>query len=302
VHLGVCTVCLGQVSLPEALRWAGESGYASVEIDCPPLRGSSTWYQHTALDVTAMDGAARDGFASALDKVGLKAAAFSYRTNLLEKDPAKRDGALAHLARVVETAGVLGVPVVTILAGRDPAATLGDCLAELARRLRPIIEVAEKSGVQLAIENAPMIGWQFEDMPGNVAFSAELWEKLFTNLRSPALGLAVSPADLLWTGADPLALVTDYFEKIFHIHAMDVEVLDLRRQDCTILRASGGWWRYRLPGLGVVDWRRLIDRLHELDYDGALAVRHEDPVWLGSLEKIKTGLGLARRHLVQFLP
>jgi sugar phosphate isomerase/epimerase len=300
--LGVCTGCLGQVSLPEALRWAGESGFQAVEVECPPIRGSSTWYQHTALDVGAMDGPARDAFLSALDKAGLKPAALAYRANLLEKDTAKRDAALAHLGRVVETAGTLGVPVVSILAGRDPAATLGDCLAELARRLRPVIEAAEKCGVRLAIENSPMIGWQFEDMPGNVAFSPELWEKLFTHLRSPAVGLAINPADLVWTGADPLGLVTDYFEKVFHIHAQDVEVLDLRRQDCTVLRPSGGWWRYRLPGLGLVDWRRLIDRLHELEYDGTLAVRHEDPVWLGSLEKIKTGLGLARRHLVQFMP
>jgi sugar phosphate isomerase/epimerase len=302
VHLGVGIGCLGPVSLPEALRWAGEAGFESVEIECPPLRAAATWYQHTALNVAALDGPGRDAFVSTLEKAGLKTSALAYRANLLEKDPARRDPALAHLARVVETAGTLGIPVVSILAGRDPAAGLGDGLAELARRLRPAVEAAEKSGVRLALENAPKIGWQVEDLPGNVTFSAELWEKLFTHLRSPALGLALSPADLVWTGADPLGLATDYFEKLFHVHAMDVEVLDLRRQDCTILRPGGGWWRYRLPGLGVVDWRRLIDRLHELGYDGALAVRHEDPVWLGSLEKIKTGLGLARRHLVQFLP
>jgi hypothetical protein len=39
-----------------------------------------------------------------------------------------------------------------------------------------------------------------------------------------------------------------------------------------------------------------------LGYDGALAVRHDDPVWQGSLDKVKTGLALARRHIVQFLP
>jgi sugar phosphate isomerase/epimerase len=116
------------------------------------------------------------------------------------------------------------------------------------------------------------------------------------------VGLAFNPADLAWVGADPLALVTDYAEKIFHVHAQDVEVLDIRRQDCTVLRPSGGWWRYRLPGLGMIDWRRFIDRLNELSYAGSLAIKHEDPVWLGSLEKVKTGLGLARRHLVQFMP
>ncbi|MCX5654827.1 MAG: TIM barrel protein, partial [Planctomycetota bacterium] len=127
-------------------------------------------------------------------------------------------------------------------------------------------------------------------------------EKIFTHVRSDALGLALSPADLAWTGIDPVAAVTDYAEKVFHIHALDAEMLDLRRQDCGVLRPGGGWWRYRLPGLGVVDWRRLIDRLHELQYAGDLVIPQEDHVWQGSLDKVKTGLALARRHLVQFLP
>jgi sugar phosphate isomerase/epimerase len=302
VHLGVATSCFSPVSLPEALRGAGDLGFDSVEIDASPARAAATWHQQTTLNVAALDGPARDAFLSALEKSGLKAAALSYRTNFLEPDAAKRDASLEHLRRVVEAAGALGVPVVSILIGRNPTATLGDCLAEFARRVRPAAELAEKSGVMLAIENCPMIGWQFEDMPGNAAFSAELWEKLFTHLRSPAVGLAFNPADLAWVGADPLSLVSDYFEKIVHLHAQDVEVLDLRRQDCTVLRPSGGWWRYRLPGLGVIDWRRFVDRLLELGYEGALTVKHEDPVWLGSLDKVKTGLGLARRHLVQFLP
>ena len=106
----------------------------------------------------------------------------------------------------------------------------------------------------------------------------------------------------MWLGIDPLAALTDYAEKIFHVHAKDAEVFDPRRQDCSILRPSGGWWRYRLPGLGSIDWRRFVDRLHELAYEGDLVIEHSDPVWQGSLEKIKTGLALARRHVIQFMP
>jgi len=301
VRLGVSTSCFGQVSLPEALRWAGECGFQSVEIAAPPLRISS-WFEHTALHVGGLDGAARDAFLSALDKFGLRAAAIGWRGNLLDPDLERREAALAHLARMVEAAATLGIPIVTCQVGRDPATTLGNSIAEFARRVRPVADQAAGSGVRLAVENSPMVGRDVEDAPSSAAFAPELWEKLFTHLRSPAVGLAFSPGDHLWLGGDVLAAVTDYAEKIFHIHALDVELLDQRRQDCSILRPMGGWWRYRLPGLGSVDWRRLVDRLHELGYAGDLVVRHEDPVWQGSLEKVKTGLGLARRHLVQFLP
>ena len=304
MRLGVASSCFREVSLPEVLRWAGESGFQTVEIDAPPMsvRAAGSWFQQSSLNVSALDGTARDALVSALDKAGLRAAALAWRGHLLEADADRAKAATAHLARVVDAAATLGIGLVTIYVGRTDGAILGDSIAEFARRVRPVADQAAGSGVRLAVENSPMVGRDVEDAPGSAAFAPELWEKLFTHLRSPAVGLAFSPGDHLWLGGDVLAAVTDYAEKIFHIHALDVEVLDQRRQDCSILRPMGGWWRYRLPGLGSVDWRRLVDRLHELGYAGDLVVRHEDPVWQGSLEKVKTGLSLARRHLVQFLP
>jgi sugar phosphate isomerase/epimerase len=58
-----------------------------------------------------------------------------------------------------------------------------------------------------------------------------------------------------------------------------------------------GWWRYRAPGLGDVDWSRLIEVLREGGFDGVLSVEHEDPVWGGDEAKIKTGLEIAYRTL-----
>jgi hypothetical protein len=46
-------------------------------------------------------------------------------------------------------------------------------------------------------------------------------------------------------------------------------------------RGTCAWWRYRVPGLGEVDWRRVVDTLYEGGVDGVLSVEHEDPVWGG---------------------
>jgi sugar phosphate isomerase/epimerase len=54
-----------------------------------------------------------------------------------------------------------------------------------------------------------------------------------------------------------------------------------------------GWWRYRVPGLGDVDWRRLIDEMYDGGFTGTLSVEHEDPVWGGTEEKVKVGLKVA---------
>jgi sugar phosphate isomerase/epimerase len=58
-----------------------------------------------------------------------------------------------------------------------------------------------------------------------------------------------------------------------------------------------GWWRYRVPGRGAVDWARIIDRLDEVGFTGTLSVEHEDPVWGGTPEKIIEGLRIAYKSL-----
>ena len=58
-----------------------------------------------------------------------------------------------------------------------------------------------------------------------------------------------------------------------------------------------GWWRYRVPGLGEVDWGRLVDHLYQAGFDGVVSVEHEDPVWSGDTARVLQGLEIARRTL-----
>jgi sugar phosphate isomerase/epimerase len=60
---------------------------------------------------------------------------------------------------------------------------------------------------------------------------------------------------------------------------------------------STGWWQFRVPGLGEVDWPRIVDALYVGGYDGVVSVEHEDPVWSGTPDRVKQGLVLAERAL-----
>jgi sugar phosphate isomerase/epimerase len=46
-----------------------------------------------------------------------------------------------------------------------------------------------------------------------------------------------------------------------------------------------------------VDWRAVVDALYEGGFDGVLSVEHEDPVWGGTEDKVRTGLQVAHRTL-----
>jgi sugar phosphate isomerase/epimerase len=58
-----------------------------------------------------------------------------------------------------------------------------------------------------------------------------------------------------------------------------------------------GWWQFRVPGLGQVDFPGYVEALREGGFDGVLSVEHEDPEWGGTDEKIEGGLEIARDNL-----
>jgi sugar phosphate isomerase/epimerase len=298
MDIGLLTGCLAEVSLPEVARWAAENGFRTLEIPCAG-RGNH-WHDGAHLVPTKLGDEATDEIEQLLTSTGLSVSALSYCANMLDPDEATRGTRWHRLADVVRAAGRLRVPVVTCRVGCDPANRVGECIATWARLAEDVIRLAEEHGVRLAIENDPMcgtVGNGFEDIPGNLAFSPELWEKLFTHAHNDAVGLCFDPSHLHWLGVDIVEAVTAYVERIYHVRAQDAEVFRDRLSDCSVLRPNGGWWRHRLPGLGEIAWPRLVNRLQENGYDGPLVVAHNDPVWTGAQDRIKRGLVFSRGYL-----
>ncbi|MCI0477441.1 MAG: hypothetical protein L0Y55_14440, partial [Anaerolineales bacterium] len=58
-----------------------------------------------------------------------------------------------------------------------------------------------------------------------------------------------------------------------------------------------GWWRYRIPGWGEINWTRIVSDLMASGYTGTFSLEHEDPVWEGSDEKATRALELGGNHL-----
>ena len=149
--------------------------------------------------------------------------------------------------------------------------------------------------MRLAIENCPMPDWQVEGLAGNIAYSPVVWDELFGRIEDENFGLNLDPSHLYWLGIDYLQVVRDYADRIFHTHAKDTEIIYERLDEVGIY--GGGWWRYRVPGWGLIDWRALVSALREAGYDYVLSVEHEDPLF-GPEE----GVLAAKRYLSQIVP
>jgi sugar phosphate isomerase/epimerase len=233
---------------------------------------------------------------------GVRISDLQYCRNLLTTDESAAQQFRKELVERIEVASRLGIPIVTISSGilergnRSPIYDTYDSIRraplesidEFERVYGPLVALAEKRSVTLAVENCPIMG--------NWAISPYLWERMFERIPSPSLGLTFDPGHLAWQFMDPYKPIQRFAGRIVHVHGKDVEILDDALKDRGILTDSS-WFRFRIPGWGILDWRRIMDELRLANYAGALSIEHEDPLFLGSLDRVKAGLISARRHL-----
>jgi sugar phosphate isomerase/epimerase len=302
VKLGFLTACLPDRPLADVAAWASAQGYEALEVAAWPALGNRP-FTATHLTVEQLDQVRADEVLELFDKHGLVISSVAYYDNNLAADPDERKAVNEHVLACIDAAALLGCPTMGTFVGRDPGLSVKENLRQAEEVFKPIVDRAGERGVKVIIENCVMEGWHPDGYPGNLAYSPELWEWMF----SIGLYLNFDPSHLMWIGIDPVEAVRPYLDRIPHAQAKDIQLFGGPRNRYgffgkTIERPHDnpwdvGWWRYRVPGLGEVDWIRLVDAMYEGGFDGVLSVEHEDPVWGGTEERVEVGLEVAYRTL-----
>jgi len=300
VKLGFLTACMPDRSLDDIALWAAAHGYDALEVAAWPALGDRPF---TATHLT-VDGFTESDAQATIElfaRNSLTLTSVAFYDNNLHPDPKERKAINDHLMACIDAAAMLGCPTVGTFVGRDWTKPVEENLREAAEVFKPLVNRAGERGVKLIIENCVMEGWHPDGYPGNLAYSPELWEWMF----SIGLYLNYDPSHLVWMGIDPVEAVKPYVDKIPHAQAKDIELFPEQRNRYgwpgkAVRRDNpwdGGWWRYRVPGRGLVNWAKLIDALYIGGFNGVLSIEHEDPMWGGTPEKVEIGLEVARRTL-----
>jgi len=296
MKLGLLTACMPERPLSEVVHVATTAGYQMLEVACWP-RGGERDHHASHIDVATLDEAGAREIRGLMERQGLAISALAYYENNLAADPNERAVVNGHLRKTVDAARLLGVGLVGTFVGNDLSKTPLENVEEAATVFGELTAYAKERGVRLMIENCPMVGWQRPYTPGNLCYAPAQWDALLA--RVPDLGLNIDPSHLYWLGVDPYAVARDYGARIVHAHAKDTEILRERHARIPVL--DDGWWRYRMPGLGELNWPRFISALQEGGYDFVLSTEHEDPIWEGSPERVDGGLILGQRFLAPLL-
>ena len=301
MKLGFLTACLPKLSLEEIADWAVEQGYEALEVAAWPDLGERPFIA-THLDAQSYDAAK---VKQIFDSRGLHLSSLAFYDNNLHPEQETRDEINQHVIKLIDVAADLGVESVGTFVGRDWNKPVRENLAIAKDVFSTIVSHANNKNVKIVIENCVMEGWHPDGYPANLAYSPELWEWMF------GLGLYLNydPSHLVWMGIDPIAAIKPYLDRVVHAQAKDIETFPEKRNRFgypgqIVTRENPwdvGWWRYRVPGLGEVDWRGLIDAMYEGGFKGTLSVEHEDPLWGGTEEKIKIGLQIAYKTLRPYI-
>jgi sugar phosphate isomerase/epimerase len=307
MKIGVASLIgMEPMPFPELVRWAEANGLATLEVNVGPTFpriGEADYPGHLDLVRIVRDG---PGFVEeALGDSGVRISSLAPMINLLTADESLRGERLEAMRQTIDACAALGVETLVTFAGSafgmhfwgmpgvgddHPSNRVADNLRIFTAVYGPLADYAADRGVRIAFETAGRGGPQ-----GNLAHSPELWERMFDALPSPALGLSFDPSHLVWLQIPHAPdLIREFADRLFHVDGKDTEILTGRLTRQGIL--GSGWWRYRLPGWGQVDWPGVISALRDIGYDDVVSIENEDPLLPGA-----AGVIWAARYLEQFL-
>ena len=118
-----------------------------------------------------------------------------------------------------------------------------------------------------------------------------------------------SPADVDRFVDLVIEATREFARYIFNVHLKDTEILSpLVRRGGIRPVDNAKWWRFRLPGSGVIDWKGFFTALADAGYTGGLNIENEDQFYYPSYEgadfteAFKEGFRVAHAYVRQFVP
>lgn len=289
MKLGYCVVNYSEKPVEEVVALAAEKGYEAVEL--PAYDGNG---QIDAVDMLEGDNA--DNLRKMVASHGMFISTLSNHADtmlILGPHGIDTDGIYAgtkeekikfgteSLLRSAQLANKLEVPVVIGFTGIENfgrffpfpyAQGWSDNEEQFVERFVPILDKFKEYGVKYAIE----------PHPNNLVYDIHTAKRVLEITDNhPNLGFNLDPANLIYLGLQVENFIDALGSRIFAVHAKDGEIVRHNVNYGGMLM-QGEWqrldrsFRFRIPGWGSVDWKKVITELSLINFDYVLSYEHED--------------------------
>jgi len=144
--------------------------------------------------------------------------------------------------------------------------------ADFANRWKPILDVYTELGVNYA----------FEVHPSEIAFDIVTARRAMEAINfHPAFGFNYDPSHLGYQGVDYVKFITEFADRIFHVHMKDV-YWSTQSMEIGVFGGHTNFgdnrrnWNFRSLGRGSINFENIIRALNDIKYSGPLSVEWED--------------------------
>ena len=276
---------VGPLPLDQFCRWLKENGFDAVDLGGVDAEAKKT-VDAAGLVIGTVDLAGSGGLCSA--------------------DPEKQREGVEAGKKSIQAAADNGVKTLfTVFVPGDPSKGRAVNFENWKKAFPEVAQFAESKGVRIAMEGWPGPGPYY----GALGCTPEMWRAMFAAVPSPAFGLNYDPSHLVRIGVDYLRALHEFADKVFHVHGKDTQLDSERLYEHgnlgpTFRHARGfgeDWWRYTIPGDGLVEWDRVVQRLEDAGFDGILSVELEDYRYWNSWDAQAEGLKQSHKHLARYV-
>jgi sugar phosphate isomerase/epimerase len=253
VKIGFYTSTFSDRPIEEVLDFAKQAGFDAIELD---VGG----HIKTPDNVASAVGKARER--------GLFVSSITLFGNQLEPEAQKRRQLRDRTRAFAEAIGAAEVPIFVIFPGRDNTVTDDENYGSFAEFTSSLLAATAESGLQFAIENWPGPNDDF------IATTPAGWQQLHGLIPDRRFGLEFDPSHLIRLGIDPFEALEGVKHRVKILHGKDTSI-DTRRLQAVGYHGAG-WWRYTLPGRGLLDWQKFLRQSRASGFDGTISIEHED--------------------------
>jgi len=293
MKVGFCVVNYSEKPLEEVVCLAADNGYECVELPCYTGNGQldteDVLKNHRAKDIKKM-----------VEDHGLFISSLSnHADSLLVMGPygpgtdsicpgtreEKIRFATESLLKSAQLAAELEVPAVVAFSGMENYGHINDWPEpngwkyeeeQFAEKYVPIFDKYKEYGVKLA----------FEPHPNNIIYDTQSALRcLEVTDYHPSFAINLDPANILFSGINLETFVDELKDRIVLVHAKDCEIVEHNLAKGGLnMYMQDGWgrldrsFRFRIPGWGDVNWKKLISELFLTGYNGVFNYEHEDVI------------------------
>ena len=217
-----------------------------------------------------------DALCAAIDESGLPVSCLGRWNHATQKDGILLPEEKERYLSLVDVAGAIGARTFVVGCNYDASATLYKNYTNAIELFGALCERAKKYDVRVAVQNCH---WN------NFVVSPREWEVILGEL--PELCLKYDPSHAYGRGADYLAELSDWGDRVAHVHVKGCVKAGSRPIDDPP------------AGMDDLNWGAIFAILYARGYDGDLSIEPHSKTWRG--ERGAAGVEFTKQYIKKYI-